>query len=47
MSRSPEAISEVLENVTAKKNIEVETICAEIVEKMMTKHEYAPTLRLK
>ena len=38
MSRSPEAISEVLENVTAKKNIEVETICAEIVEKMMTKH---------
>lgn len=46
MSRSPEAISEVLENVTAKKNIEVETICAEIVEKMMTKHEYAKRVEI-
>ena len=31
MSRSPEAISEVLETVTTDKNVEVETICAEIV----------------
>lgn len=41
MSRSPEAISEVLENVTNDNSVEVETICAEIVNKMMTKHEYA------
>ncbi len=41
MSRSPEAISEVLDSVTLDKSMEVEYICAEIVNKMMTKHEYA------
>lgn len=41
MSRSPEAISEVLEKVTNDSSVEVETICADIVNKMMTKHEYA------
>ncbi|WP_409200486.1 GTP cyclohydrolase MptA [Methanobrevibacter sp. DSM 116169] len=41
MSRSPEAISEVMEDVTKNSALEVETICAEIVNKMMQKHEYA------
>ncbi len=41
MSRSPEAISEVMESVTNDKSMEVEFICAKIVEKMMSKHEYA------
>ncbi|MDR3062851.1 MAG: GTP cyclohydrolase MptA, partial [Methanobrevibacter sp.] len=41
MSRSPEAISEVLEEVTKDSSVDVETICAEIVNKMMHKHEYA------
>ncbi|MDL2245990.1 GTP cyclohydrolase MptA [Methanobrevibacter sp. OttesenSCG-928-K11] len=41
MSRSPEAISEVVEEVATNSFFEVETICAEIVNKMMRKHEYA------
>lgn len=41
MSRSPEAITEVLDEVSKDKSTEVEFICAEIVNKMMTKHEYA------
>ncbi len=41
MSRSPEAISEVMESVTNDQSMEVEFICAKIVEKMMSKHEYA------
>lgn len=41
MSRSPEAISEVMEDVANDKSVEVEIICAEIVNKMMKKHEYA------
>lgn len=47
MSRSPEAISEVLESVAADKNVEVETICAEIVEAMMIKHEYAKRVEIR
>lgn len=41
MSRSPEAISEVVEEVVATSSIEVESLCAEIVNKMMSKHKYA------
>ncbi|MDO5848114.1 MAG: GTP cyclohydrolase MptA [Methanobrevibacter sp.] len=46
MSRSPEAISEVLESVTNDKSMEVEYICAEIVNTMMTKHEYAKRVEI-
>ena len=41
MSRNPEAISEVLEDVAKDSTVDVESLCAKIVEKMMTKHEYA------
>ena len=41
MSRNPEAISEVLETVAEDSNVDVESLCAKIVEKMMIKHEYA------
>ena len=41
MSRSPEAISEVVEEVVATSSIEVESLCAEIVNKLMSKHKYA------
>lgn len=41
MSRSPEAISEVVEEVVNKTSIEVESLCAEIVKNMMEKHKYA------
>jgi len=41
MSRSPEAISEVVEEVVATSSIEVESLCAEIVNTMMSKHKYA------
>jgi len=41
MSRNSEAISEVMEEVTKNSALEVETICAEIVNRMMKKHEYA------
>lgn len=46
MSRSPEAISEVLETVTNDNSMEVEYICAEIVNKMMKKHEYAKRVEI-
>lgn len=46
MSRSPEAISEVLDSVTKDNSMEVEYICAEIVHKMMTKHEYAKRVEI-
>ncbi len=46
MSRTPEAISEVMEEVTNSDAIEVESICAEIVEKMMLKHEYAKKIEV-
>lgn len=41
MSRSPEAISEVVEEVVATSSFEVESLCAEIVNIMMSKHKYA------
>ena len=41
MSRNPEAISEVLEDVAKDSTVDVESLCAKIVEKMMIKHEYA------
>ena len=41
MSRNPEAISEVLETVSKDNTVDVESLCAKIVDKMMTKHEYA------
>ncbi|WP_407392426.1 GTP cyclohydrolase MptA [Methanobrevibacter sp.] len=41
MSRNPEAISEVLETVAKDSTVDIESLCAKIVDKMMTKHEYA------
>ena len=41
MSRNPEAISEVLEDVAKDSTVDVESLCAKIVDRMMTKHEYA------
>ena len=41
MSRSPEAISEVVEEAVNKTSIEIESLCAEIVKTMMEKHKYA------
>lgn len=41
MSRSPEAISEVVEEVVATSSIDVESLCAKIVNTMMSKHKYA------
>ncbi|OWT33417.1 GTP cyclohydrolase [Methanobrevibacter sp. 87.7] len=41
MSRTPEAISEVMEEATESQSIRTENICKEIVNKMMEKHEYA------
>ncbi len=46
MSRNPEAISEVLEEVAKDSTVAVETLCAKIVEKMMTKHEYAKRVEI-
>ena len=45
MSRNPEAISEVLEEV-ANDSADVESLCAKIVEKMMSKHEYAERVEI-
>ena len=41
MSRNPEAISEVLETVANDSSVDIESLCAKIVDRMMTKHEYA------
>jgi GTP cyclohydrolase IV len=41
MSRNPEAISEVLEEVVKDTNVEVESLCAEIVNTLLKKHKYA------
>ncbi len=41
MSRTPEAISEVVDEVATNSSIGVEQICANIVKKMLEKHEYA------
>ena len=46
MSRNPEAISEVLETVAEDSTVDVESLCAKIVEKMMTKHEYAQRVEI-
>ncbi|WP_288266612.1 GTP cyclohydrolase MptA [uncultured Methanobrevibacter sp.] len=46
MSRNPEAISEVLEDVANGSTVDVESLCAKIVEKMMTKHEYAERVEI-
>ena len=46
MSRNPEAISEVLEEVANGSTVDVESLCAKIVEKMMTKHEYAKRVEI-
>ena len=41
MSRTPEAISEAVEEVANSTSVEVESLCAEIVNIMMQKHKYA------
>lgn len=41
MSRNPEAISEVLEEVVDKTTVEIESVCAEIVNSLLKKHKYA------
>lgn len=41
MSRNPEAISEVVEDLVSKSTIEVESLCAAIVQTLLKKHEYA------
>ena len=46
MSRNPEAISEVLEEVAKDSTVDVESLCAKIVDKMMTKHEYAERVEI-
>ena len=46
MSRNPEAISEVMEDVAKDSTVDVESLCAKIVEKMMTKHEYAKRVEI-
>ncbi|RBQ22315.1 GTP cyclohydrolase MptA [Candidatus Methanobinarius endosymbioticus] len=47
MSRSPEAISEVVEEVVNRNSFEVESLCAEIVKTMMEKHKYAKMAEVK
>lgn len=46
MSRNPEAISEVLETVAKDSTVDVESLCAKIVECMMMKHEYAKRVEI-
>jgi len=41
MSRNPEAISEVLEEMLEDTALEVESLCAEIVNSLLKKHKYA------
>ncbi len=41
MSRNPEAISEVLEEVVEESAVEIESLCAEIVDRLLNKHKYA------
>jgi GTP cyclohydrolase-4 len=41
MSRSPEAISEVLEETLENNAVEIESLCAEIVNSLLKKHKYA------
>ncbi len=46
MSRNPEAISEVLETVAEGSGVDVESLCAKIVDRMMAKHEYAKRVEI-
>ncbi len=46
MSRNPEAISEVVETVANDNTIDIESLCAKIVDKMMIKHEYAKRVEI-
>lgn len=41
MSRNPEAISEVLEEAVEQTAVEIESLCAEIVNCLLKKHKYA------
>lgn len=41
MSRNPEAISDVLEEVVCGTAVEIESLCAEIVNTLLKKHKYA------
>ncbi|MGL6297769.1 MAG: GTP cyclohydrolase MptA [Methanobacteriaceae archaeon] len=41
MSRTPEAISEVVEEVINSSSVEIESLCANIVNSLMKKHKYA------
>ncbi len=41
MSRNPEAISDVLEEVVDGNAVEIESLCAEIVNTLLKKHKYA------
>ena len=41
MSRNPEAISDVLEEVVENNALELESLCAEIVNELLKKHRYA------
>ena len=47
MSRTPEAISEAVEEVANSSSVEVESLCAEIVNRMMSKHKYAKRVEVK
>lgn len=41
MSRNPEAISDVLEEAVGGSAVEIESLCAEIVNRLLKKHKYA------
>ena len=41
MSRNPEAISEVIDEAINESEIHIETVCANLVKKLLEKHEYA------
>lgn len=46
MSRSPEAISEVVDEVVSSSSVWIEGLCAKIVERMLEKHEYAARVEI-
>ena len=46
MSRNPEAISEVLEEAVEGNVVEIESLCAEIVNLLLEKHKYAKGQKL-
>ncbi|MDO5824940.1 MAG: GTP cyclohydrolase [Methanosphaera sp. rholeuAM130] len=41
MSRNPEAISEIIDEAVNESQIHIETLCANLVKKLLEKHEYA------